>query len=115
MRIKRGVTSHKKHKKLLRMVKGYRMTKHRLVKVAREAALHAGQYAYAGRKKRKTDFRRLWIIRISQAVRATGLSYSKFIAKLKKAKVELDRKILSDLIISDNQAFQAIIDKVRNV
>lgn len=115
MRIKRGVTSSRRHKKLLRSVSGYRMTKHRLVKVAKEAALHAGQYAYAGRKKRKRDFRRLWITRISERVKKEGITYSRFIAKLKKAKIELDRKILSDLITSDNQAFQAVLDRVKNV
>lgn len=115
MRIKRGITSHKRHKKLLRSVAGYRMTRHRLVKVAREAALHAGQYAYSGRRKRKSDFRKLWIIRISEAVKANGLSYSRFINKLKKVNIALDRKILADLIVHDQSAFQAVLDKVKNI
>ena len=113
MRIKRGFASHRKHKKLLKAVKGYRMTKHRLIKVAKEAYLHAGKYAYAGRKNRKGDFRRLWITRISQAVQQQGLRYSDFINNLKKAKILLDRKILANLIVSDPSAFQAVIDKVK--
>lgn len=115
MRIKRGTISHRKHKKLLRSVKGYRMTKRRLVKVAKEAQLHAGQYAYHGRKKRKGDFRRLWIIRISQRVKNDGISYSQFINKLKKAKILLDRKMLAYLIKDDEAAFQMIIDKVKKL
>lgn len=112
MRIKRGTVSRRKHKKILKLTKGYRMTRRRLIKVAKEASLHAGQYAYAGRKKRKSDFRRLWITRISHMVKKAGISYSKFIAKLKEAKIELDRKILADLVINDPQAFKAILDKV---
>lgn len=114
-RIKRGPTSHAKHKKVMALNKGYRMTKRRLIKVAREAALHAGQYAYMGRKRRKRDFRRLWIIRISGAVKNFGLSYSLFIAGLKKAKIELDRKILSDLVVSDPETFKLIVDKVKGL
>lgn len=115
MRIKRGVTSHKKHQKLLEQAKGYRMSKHRLVKVAKEAVLHAGQYAYAGRKLRKREFRSLWITRISHAVREYGLTYSKFIAGLKISKIILDRKILANLLITDQQAFKTIVDKVKNI
>ncbi len=115
MRIKRGIVAHRKHKKLLESVKGYRMTRRRLVKVAKEAYLHAGQYAYAGRKIKKSVFRKLWILRISQAVKKAGLSYSSFINKLKKAKILLDRKILSDLVLNDSAAFQAVLDKVKNI
>lgn len=115
MRIKRGTVSHRKHKKLLTSVKGYRMTKHRLVKVAKEAQLHAGAYAYDGRRKRKSNFRRLWITRISNAVKTKGLSYSSFISKLKKANIALDRKILSNLLQTDPTAFSAIVDKVKNI
>ena len=112
MRIKRGVISHKRHKKLLHQVKGYRMTKHRLVKVAREAALHAGQYAYAGRRIRKSTMRRLWITRISHALVPFKISYSQFIFKLKNAGISLDRKIMADLVRNDQHAFKAIVDKV---
>lgn len=115
MRIKRGIVSHRKHKKLLESTKGFRMTKHRLVKVAKEASLHAGQYAYQGRKQKKSNFRRLWINRISAAVRQNGLTYSQFIAKLKKAQIQLDRKILSNLITIDNKAFNQIVDKVKDI
>lgn len=115
MRIKRGITSHRKHKKVLNLVKGYRMTKRRLIKVAKEAQFHAGQYAYAGRKKKKSDFRKLWILRISQATQIAGLSYSQFIFKMKKANIVLDRKILANLVVNDETAFKAILDKVKNI
>ena len=115
MRIKRGTVSHRKHKKLLESVKGYRMSKHRLVKVAKEAYLHAGVYALDGRRKKKSQFRRLWITRISQAVREYGLNYNGFINKLSKAKIILDRKILSELVLNDKPAFEKIIDIVKKV
>lgn len=112
-RIKRGTVSRRKHKKLFGLTKGYRGTKNRLVRVAREAALHAGQYAYHGRKLRKRDMRALWITRISEAVKQEGLSYSVFINRLKKAKIELDRKILSDLVVNDPTTFKQVLDSVR--
>lgn len=114
-RVKRGLVVKRKHKKALGLTKGFRATKSRLITVARDAALHAGAYAFAGRKLKKRDFRQLWITRISQAVKAEGLSYSVFINKLKKAKIELDRKILSNLLLSDPAAFKNIVDKVKNV
>jgi len=113
MRVKRGVVSKRKHKKLLKSVSGYRMSKHRLVKVAKEAQLHAGQYAYVGRKDRKSNFRKLWITRISNAGRKFDLSYSKFIALLKKADIIIDRKMLSYIIVNDQDAFESIINKVK--
>lgn len=91
------------------------MTKRRLVKVAKEAHLHAGQYAYQGRKQRKSNFRRLWIIRITGALKQYDMRYSEFIAKLKKAKIGLDRKILANLALSDNQTFYQIVDKVKKI
>ncbi|RJQ25389.1 50S ribosomal protein L20 [Candidatus Parcubacteria bacterium] len=112
-RVKRGLTSKKKHKKLLASTKGYRGTKRRLIKVAKEAALHAGSYAYAGRKNKKRDFRQLWITRISEAAKKEGISYSVFINKLKKAEIKLDRKILSDLVVNDPQTFKNIIDQIK--
>ena len=115
MRVKRGTVSHRKHKKLLASVSGFKMSKHRLIKSAKEAALHAGQYAYQGRKQRKSNFRRLWISRIAAAVRKSDLTYSQFIAKLKKAQIQLDRKILSNLITIDNKAFNQIVDKVKDI
>jgi large subunit ribosomal protein L20 len=112
-RVKRGTVSRRKHNKLLSMTKGYRGTKSRLVKLAQEAMLHAGQYAYHGRKLRKGDFRTLWITRIGEAVKKEGTSYSKFINMLKKANVEVDRKILSSLIVEDPAAFKHIVDTVK--
>lgn len=112
-RVKRGVTSRRKHKKLLAQTKGYRGTKRRLIKVAHEAVLHAGQYAYHGRKLRKRDFRTLWITRISEAVKQEGISYSSFMNKLKKANIALDRKILSSLVVEDPNTFKQIVDHVR--
>ena len=114
-RIKRGTVSRRKHKKLLGLTKGYRGTKSKLIKVAREAALHAGQYAYQGRKLRKQDFRSLWIVRISEAVKKENLSYSVFIDKLHKANIGLDRKILSNLIVEDPATFKQIVDKVKSI
>lgn len=115
MRVKRGVATHAKHKKLLRSVKGYRMTKRRLPRVARQAYLHAGEYAFAGRKLKKRDFRRLWILRISEAVKQRGLSYSAFIHKLKEANIALDRKMLSDLVTEDPQVFDTVLDEIKSV
>ncbi len=114
-RIKRGTVSRRKHNKLLGLTKGYRGTKSKLVKVAKEAALHAGQYAYNGRKQKKQDFRTLWITRIGEAVKKEGLSYSVFINKLHKTNIGLDRKILSNLVVEDPETFKHIVDKVKNV
>lgn len=113
-RIKRGVVSRRKHKKLLQLTKGYRGTKSKLIKVAHEAELHARAYAYHGRKLRKRDIRSLWITRIGEAVKKEGLSYSNFMYKLKKSKIELDRKILSDLIVSDPNTFKKVVESVKN-
>lgn len=114
-RIKRGMVSRRKHKKLLAQTKGFRGTKSRLVKVAKEAALHANAYAYHGRKLRKRDFRSLWITRIGEAAKQENMSYSVLINKLKKAKIDLDRKILSELIVEDIETFKKIVDNVRSV
>lgn len=113
-RIKRGTISRSKHKKVLKLTKGFRGTKSRLIKVATEAALHADAYAYHGRKLRKRDFRSLWITRISEATKQEGISYSVFMNKLKKANVELDRKVLSDLIVNDPQAFKEVISLAKS-
>ena len=111
-RVKRGLVVHRKHKKLFNLNKGYRGTKSKLAKMAREAYLHAGSYAYNGRKRKKRDFRRLWITRISEAVKLQGISYSKFIALLAKSKIALDRKILADLILNDPAAFKEIVSRL---
>jgi large subunit ribosomal protein L20 len=114
-RIKRGTVSRRKHNKLLSLTKGYRGTKSSLIRVAKEASLHAGQYAFNGRKLRKQDFRTLWIVRISEAVKQEGISYSVFINKLKKANILLDRKILSNLIVETPHVFKHIVDTVKKV
>src|SRR3989344_7816174 len=108
-RVKRGTVSRRKHKKLLLSTKGYRGTKSRLIKVAREAALHAGEYAFAGRKNKKRDFRSLWITRISEAAKQEGTSYSKLIAGLTKSNIKLDRKILAELVLNDRETFRKIV------
>lgn len=111
-RVKRGTVSRRKHNKLLSRTKGYRGTKSKLVKVAREASLHADAYAFHGRKLRKRDFRSLWITRIGEAAKQEGISYSVLMDKLKKANVMLDRKILSDLVTNDPEAFKKIVANV---
>lgn len=111
-RVKRGVTSHHRHKKLLKLVKGHRGGRSKLVRQAKESALHAGQYAFAGRKQRRRDMRQLWIIQLNAAARAEGLSYSKFISLLKAKQILLDRKILADLAINHPEDFKKIVAQV---
>ncbi len=113
--VKRGMVSRRKHKKILKLTKGYLALKSRAVRIAKQASLHAGAYAYHGRKLRKRDFRALWITRIGEAVKQERLSYSVFINKLKKANIQLDRKILSDLVVNDINTFKKIVDTVKNV
>lgn len=110
-RVKRGVVSKRKHNKVLSLTKGYRGTRSRLIKVAREALLHSDAYAYHGRKRRKRDMRRLWITRIGEAVKQDGHSYSTFMNALKAKKIELDRKILSQLVTDNPEAFTSIVKK----
>lgn len=110
MRVKRGKVSRRKHNKVLDLVEGYRGSRSRLVRTAKAASLHAGQYAFHGRKLRKRDFRTLWITRISEAVKAEDMSYSTFIYKLKHANIMLDRKILSDLVVNDPQTFKKLVE-----
>mgnify|MGYP001603488721 CR=1 FL=1 len=112
-RVKRGVVSRRKHNKLLDKTKGFRGTKSKLIRVAKEAALHADAYAYHGRKLRKRDMRALWIVRIGEAAKKEGLSYSKLINHFKKAKIGLDRKILADLVVNDPQTFQKIVKSAK--
>lgn len=113
MRVKTGTTRRKRHQKVLQRTKGFRMTKGRLYKVSKEADLHAGQYAFTGRKLRKRDMRRLWITRINAALTPLEVSYSKFIYGLKKANIALNRKILADLALSDSEVFKLIVDKTK--
>lgn len=104
-RVKRGVTTHRRHKKILRQAKGYYGNRSKIYRVANQAVMRAQMYAYAHRKQRKRDFRKLWIARINAACRMNGLSYSKFINGLKNAGVEVNRKILADLAVNDAKAF----------
>jgi len=115
MRVKTGTTRGYRHQRVLKRTKGMRMTKGRLYRVSKEADLHAGQYAYAGRKKRKRDLRRIWISRINAALteHAQGLKYSHFMSLLKKGNITLNRKILSGLALSDPQSFKSVIEKVQ--
>jgi large subunit ribosomal protein L20 len=108
-RVKRGVTSHHRHKKILALTKGQRGTRHRLIKRANEAMLHSLSYAYFHRRERKGDFRRLWIIRVNAACRAQGITYSQFMNGLKKAGVELDRKALADMAVKEPQNFSSLV------
>jgi large subunit ribosomal protein L20 len=113
-RIKRGVAAHKKHKKLLNAAEGRRGAKHKLVRPAREAALHALNYAYRDRRKKKGQFRALWIARINAASRESGVSYSRLMSAMRAAGVQLDRKVLADMAVRDPKVFRHYVDLVKN-
>ena len=113
MRIKRAVNAHKKRAKILKAAKGYYGAKSKLYRVAREAVMKSGNYAYVGRKNKKRDFRTLWIARINAAVRPYGLSYSTFTHGLKTAGVELNRKMLSEIAIADKVAFEQLVNQAK--
>lgn len=112
-RVKRGVTAKARHKKILDQAKGYYGARSRTYRVAKQAVIKAGQYAYRDRRQKKRQFRALWIVRINAAARECGLSYSRLIDGLKKAAIELDRKILADMAIHDKAAFAAIADQAK--
>ncbi len=112
-RVKRGVTAHHRHKRLLDAAEGRRGTRSRLIKPAREALLHAMAYAYVGRKQRKRQMRALWIVRLNAAARENGLTYGRFVAGLKAAGVALDRKILADIAVRDAATFTRIAEVAR--
>ena len=112
-RVKRGVTAHARHKKILALAKGYRGRRKNVFRIAKQAVMKAGQYAYRDRRTRKRVFRQLWIARINAASRGLGVTYSKFMAGLKKANIEIDRKVLSDMAIHDPAGFAGIVDKVK--
>jgi large subunit ribosomal protein L20 len=112
-RVKRGVTSHAKHKKVLKAAKGFHGRRKNTIRVAKQAVEKANQYAYRDRKRRKRTFRALWIQRLNAAVRPFGLNYSRFIDGLGKAGVMVDRKVLSDLAIREPAAFEAIVEKAK--
>ena len=112
-RVKRGVTAHARHKKVLDKAKGYYGARSRTFRTANQAVTKAGQYAYRDRRQRKRQFRRLWIARINAAAREFGLSYSRMINGLKNAEVEVDRKVLADLAVHDKPAFGALAEKAK--
>ena len=113
-RVKRGVTAKARHKKVLAKSKGYRGRRSNVYRIAKEAVMKAGQYQYRDRRQKKREFRALWIARINAAVRELGMSYSVFMNGLKKAGIEVDRKILADLAVHDPAAFTALVDKARS-
>lgn len=113
-RIKGAVMTRKRRKKVLKLAKGYFGAKSKLFKTAKEAVMKSGNYAYIGRRLKKRDFRRLWITRISAAAKINGMNYSTFMNGLKKAGIELNRKMLADLAVSDAAAFAALADKAKN-
>lgn len=112
-RVKRGVTKRRRHKKILKLAKGYWGAKSKLFRPANEQVIKSLAYAYAHRKKRKGDFRRLWITRINAAARMHGLSYSRFMNGLKEAGVEINRKMLADLAVNDAQAFGHLVERAK--
>ena len=112
-RVKRGVTAHAKHKKVIDQAKGYSGRRKNVFRVATEAVTKAGQYAYRDRKQRKRQFRALWIARINAGARENGLSYSRLINGLKKASIEIDRKVLADLAVFDKAAFTALAEQAK--
>ena len=113
-RIKKGVTAHRRHKKVLKLARGYWGARHRLFRPANEAVMKALWYAYQHRRQRKGEFRRLWIARINAATRAQGLSYSRFMSGLRRAGVEINRKLLADLAARDAAAFAALVETAKS-
>jgi large subunit ribosomal protein L20 len=112
-RVKRGVTTRARHKKVLSRAKGYYNARRKLIKTARQAVMRAAQYAYRDRRVRKREFRALWIARINAAARECGLSYSRFMNGLKKAEIALDRKVLADIAVHDRAGFAQLAEKAR--
>lgn len=112
-RVKRGVQARSRHKKILKLAKGYYGARSRVFRVAKQAVIKAGQYAYRDRRVRKRQFRALWIARINAAARLNDLSYSRFISGLKKANIAIDRKVLADIAVHDQATFTAIVEKAK--
>jgi len=113
-RVKRGVQAKARHKKVLKQAKGFRGARSRTYKVAKQAVMRAGQYAYRDRRVKKRVFRSLWIVRINAAARDNGITYSQLIAGLKKANIDLDRKVLASLAVNDKEAFSLIVEKAKS-
>ena len=112
-RVKRGVVAHRRHKKILKQAKGYYGARSRVFRVAKQAVIKAGQYAYRDRRQKKRVFRALWITRINAQARVLGMSYSRLIAGLKKAEIEMDRRVLADLAVNDKEAFAVIVEQAK--
>ena len=112
-RVKRGVTARARHKKVLKKAKGYYGARSRVYRVAKQAVIKAGQYAYRDRRQRKRQFRQLWIVRINAGARMNGLSYSQFMNGLKKAQIDIDRKVLADLAMNEQAAFSQLVEKAK--
>ncbi|WP_136246580.1 50S ribosomal protein L20 [Halomonas borealis] len=112
-RVKRGVVARRRHKKILSQAKGYYGARSRVFRVAKQAVIKAGQYAYRDRRQRKRQFRALWIQRINAGARQHGMSYSRFVGGLKKTGIEIDRKVLADLAVNEKAAFAAIVEKAK--
>ncbi len=112
-RVKRGVIARRRHKKILSRAKGYYGARRKIFRVAKQAVIKAGQYAYRDRKVKKREFRKLWIARINAAARANGLSYSRFMNGLKRANIDLDRKVLADIAVHDKAAFANIVEQAK--
>jgi large subunit ribosomal protein L20 len=113
-RVKRGVVARRRHNKILKQAKGYYNARRKVFRVAKQAVIKAGQYAYRDRKQRKRQFRALWITRINAAARLNGLSYSRFINGLKKANISLDRKVLADMAVHDKAGFSAVAEQAKS-
>ena len=113
MRIKRAVSAVKKRRKIMKQAKGYYGGKHRLYRIAKQQVMRSGYYAYVGRKQKKRDFRKLWIARINAAARMNDMSYSRFMHGLKLAGIDLNRKVLADIAVSDPKAFAALCDQAK--
>ena len=111
-RVKRGVVAHAKHKKILKLAKGYKGARSKVYRVAKQAVIKAGQYAYIGRKQRKRQFRSLWITKINAAARLNNMSYSQFMNQLKKADININRKMLADLAMNNAESFSAIVNYI---
>ena len=114
-RVKRGVTARARHKKIIDLAKGYRGRRGNVFRIAKEAVMKAGQYAYRDRRTKKRVFRQLWIARINAAVREHGMTYSVFMNRLKKAAIEIDRKVLADLAVLDKPAFAQLVNHAKSV
>ena len=113
-RVKRGVVAHARHKKILKLAKGYKGARSKVYRVAKQAVIKAGQYAYIGRKQRKRQFRSLWITKINAAARLNNMSYSQFMNQLKKADISINRKMLAELAMNNAESFTVIVNSITN-